>query len=57
MVLREIDRFTSARADFLLDTTVSGRTYVIRIDVWKRADYGVEIVHLRLNAPIGAAPN
>jgi len=50
MVLREIDRLASERADFAFETTLSGRTYVRRIEAWKRAGYRIEIVFLRLSS-------
>jgi predicted ABC-type ATPase len=50
MVFREIDRLASERADFAFETTLSGRTYVRRIEAWKRAGYRIEIVFLRLNS-------
>ena len=49
MVLREIDRLASERADFAFETTLSGRTYVRRMEAWKRAGYRIEIVYLRLD--------
>jgi predicted ABC-type ATPase len=50
MVLREIDRLASERVDFAFETTLSGRTYVRRIEAWKRAGYRIEIVFLRLSS-------
>lgn len=50
MVLREIDRLASERADFALETTLSGRTCVRRIKAWKRDGYRIEIVYLRLDS-------
>jgi predicted ABC-type ATPase len=50
MVLREIDRLASERADFAFETTLSGRTYVRRMEAWKRAGYRIEIVFLRLDS-------
>ncbi len=50
MVLREIDRLAAKRADFAFETTLSGRTYVRRIEAWKRAGYRIEIVFLRLDS-------
>jgi predicted ABC-type ATPase len=50
MVLREIDRLASDRADFAFETTLSGRVYVRRIQAWKRAGYRIEIVFLRLSS-------
>src|ERR1700722_5990651 len=37
IVLREIDRLATERADFAFETTLSGRTYVRRIEAWKGA--------------------
>jgi predicted ABC-type ATPase len=50
MVLREIDRLASERADFAFETTLSGRTYARRIEAWKRAGYRIEIVFLLLSS-------
>jgi hypothetical protein len=50
IVLREVDRLATERADFAFETTLSGRTYVRRIEAWKRAGYRVEIVFLRLDS-------
>ena len=51
LVLREIDRLATERADFAFETTLSGRAYVRRIEGWKRAGYRIEIVYLRLSSP------
>ena len=37
MVLGEIDRLVAERADFAFETTLSGLTYVHRLQSWKRA--------------------
>jgi predicted ABC-type ATPase len=50
MVLREIDRLASDRTDFAFETTLSGLTYVRRMESWKRAGYRIEIVYLRLDS-------
>lgn len=50
MVLREIDRLATERADFAFETTLSGRTYVRRMEAWKRAGYRIEIAYLRLDS-------
>lgn len=49
-VLREIDRLAGGRRDFALETTLSGLTYVGRVQSWKRAGYRIEIVYLRLRS-------
>ena len=50
MVLREIDRLASERADFAFETALSGRIYGRRIEAWKRAGYRIEIVFLSLSS-------
>jgi predicted ABC-type ATPase len=50
-VLSEIDRLANARADFAFESTLSGRTYVRRLESWRRAGYRVEIVYLKLKSP------
>jgi predicted ABC-type ATPase len=50
MVLREIDRLATERLDFAFETTLSGRTYVRRLELWKRAGYRIEIIFLRLGS-------
>jgi predicted ABC-type ATPase len=50
MVLREIDRLAKARADFAFESTLSGLTYVRRLESWRRVGYRVEIVYLRLKS-------
>jgi predicted ABC-type ATPase len=48
MVLREIDRLVATRLDFAFETTLSGLTYVRRLQSWKEAGYRIEMVYLRL---------
>jgi predicted ABC-type ATPase len=50
MLLGELDRFSAAREDFGFETTLSGLTYVRRLQSWKLAGYRVEIVYLRLRS-------
>jgi predicted ABC-type ATPase len=50
LVLKEIDRLAESRADFAFETTLSGLTYVRRLQRWKQAGYRVEIVYLRLRS-------
>jgi predicted ABC-type ATPase len=50
-VLAEIDRLAKARADFAFESTLSGLTYVRRLESWRRAGYRVEIVYLKLKSP------
>lgn len=51
IVLREIDRLAVQRKDFAFETTLSGLTYLRRLNAWKRSGYRVEIVYLRLRSP------
>lgn len=46
--LREIDQFSDRRADFGFESTLSGRTYVNRLRLWKKRGYRIEIVFLSL---------
>lgn len=50
LVLREIDRLATGRADFAFETTLSGLSHARRIRAWKRAGYRVEIVYLKLKS-------
>jgi predicted ABC-type ATPase len=50
VVLREIDRLALDRADFAFETTLSGVTYVRRMESWRQAGYRIEIVYLRLDS-------
>jgi predicted ABC-type ATPase len=50
MVLGEIDRLVAERADFAFETTLSGLTYVQRLQSWKRAGYRIDIVYLKLSS-------
>jgi predicted ABC-type ATPase len=50
VVLREIDRLALDRANFAFETTLSGLTYVRRMESWKQAGYRIEIVYLHLDS-------
>jgi predicted ABC-type ATPase len=50
-VSAEIDRLAKARADFAFESTLSGRTYVRRLESLRRAGYRVETVYLKLKSP------
>jgi predicted ABC-type ATPase len=50
VVLREIDRLASDSADFAFETTLSGLTYLRRMESWKQTGYRIEIVYLRLDS-------
>jgi predicted ABC-type ATPase len=51
LLLREIDRLASSRADFAFESTLSGVSYVNRLRRWKAAGYQIEIVFLSLESP------
>jgi predicted ABC-type ATPase len=51
LLLRELDRLASERADFAFESTLSGRSYAGRLRQWKRGGYRIEIVYLRLASP------
>ena len=48
LFLREMDRYAAAREDFGFESTLSGRTYLSRIEQWKDRGYHIEIVFLWL---------
>ena len=50
LVLREIDRLAKERADFAFESTLSGLTYVRRLQAWRCAGYRIEVVFLRLRS-------
>jgi predicted ABC-type ATPase len=51
LFLREIDRRARAGDDFAFESTLSGLTYVGRLQRWKSAGYRIEIVYLRVSSP------
>jgi len=51
LLLRELDRLASSRADFAFESTLSGLGYVSRLRRWKAAGFHVEIVFLSLASP------
>lgn len=48
LMLREIDRRFAARDSFAFETTLSGKTYLRRIRLWRTTGYRVELIFLRL---------
>ncbi len=48
LFLGELDRLAGARQDFAFESTLSGLTYLGRLQQWKAAGYRIEIVFLRL---------
>jgi predicted ABC-type ATPase len=51
LMLAEIDRLASARADFAFESTLSGLAYARRLERMRAAGYHIEIVFLRLSSP------
>ncbi len=48
LLFTELDRLAKARADFAVETTLSGLVYLGRLKRWKVAGYRIEIIFLRL---------
>jgi predicted ABC-type ATPase len=48
LLLGELDRLAKARQDFAFESTLSGLTYLSRLERWKSAGYRIEIIFLRL---------
>lgn len=51
LFLRELDRLAKARADFAFESTLSGLTYLRRLQRWKASGYTIQIVYLRISSP------
>ena len=51
LVLKEIDRLTTAHVSFAFESTLSGLTYVRRLERLKALGYEIELVYLRLLTP------
>ena len=51
LMLAEIDRLSAVKKDFAFESTLSGRTYVSRLEHLKAAGYHLEIVYLRVASP------
>jgi predicted ABC-type ATPase len=51
LLLHELDRLAEAELDFAFETTLSGLTYLHRLQKWKKAGYRIELVYLRLHSP------
>lgn len=51
MMLREIDEHASAGRSFAFETTLSGLTYLRRINAWRAAGYSVKLMFLALRSP------
>ena len=48
LFLGELDRHAKARQDFAFESTLSGLTYLSRLNRWKIEGYRIEIIFLRL---------
>jgi predicted ABC-type ATPase len=48
LVLQEIERLSQSSVDFAFESTLSGLTYVRRLQKLKKLSYQIEIVYLRL---------
>ena len=51
LVLGELDRLARARANFAFESTLSGKTYAVRIKRWKADGYRIEMIFLQLPSP------
>jgi predicted ABC-type ATPase len=51
MMLAEIDRYAAEGRSFAFETTLSGHTYLRRIDRWRTAGFIVELIFLSLGSP------
>lgn len=51
ILLEELERLTSAKESFALESTLSGRTYIELFKKWKDLGYRIEIVFLKLDSP------
>ena len=50
MMLSEIDRHAAAGRSFAFETTLSGHTYLRRIDAWRADGFTVELIFLSLGS-------
>lgn len=48
MMLEEIDRYAAAGESFAFETTLSGHTYLRRIDAWRAMGFFVKLIFLSL---------
>ncbi|HEX7154386.1 MAG TPA: AAA family ATPase [Thermoanaerobaculia bacterium] len=54
MMLQEIDRHAAAGRSFAFETTLSGHTYLRRIEEWRALGFVVELIFLSLRSPEAA---
>jgi predicted ABC-type ATPase len=50
LLLAELDKLSAAKIDFAFETTLSGLSYLRRMQKWKKAGYRIEICFLRLHS-------
>jgi len=50
LMLREIDRCAAEGRSFAFETTLSGHTYLHRVDAWRRDGFVVELIFLSLDS-------
>lgn len=50
LVLKELDRLAAAKESFAFETTMSGLSYLRRLERWKKEGYRIQIVFLRLES-------
>lgn len=51
LMLQELDRLSAVGESFALESTLSGQTYVERLQRLKKLGYRIEIIFLRLDTP------
>ncbi len=51
LMLAEINRLAAQGRSFAFETTLAGRSYLKRIDRWRRDGYAVVLVYLSLGSP------
>jgi predicted ABC-type ATPase len=47
-MLARIDELVGSRADFMFETTLATLVYSQKIPMWRRLDYAVSLIYLRL---------
>ena len=48
LMLMRMDEFTEARHDFIVETTLAAKSYLIKIENWQRIGYRVRLIFIRL---------
>ncbi len=51
LMLQEMDEYASRGESFAFETTLSGRSYLNRIDQWRAAGYKISLYFLMLDSP------